>query len=243
MLRPLGTILTIVIPLLGSFAADGFGGAPAKPKRVLILYSQRRELPINQQWERGIREGIEASLGKPVAVDSEYLDFHRLKKGEERQALLDLVLSKYRAIEPDVVIPVSDAIAGLFVRRNPFPNAAVIFCSILEQTREQLPRSPKMTGVLYRFDARRTVQCARRLIPSTRTAIVISGSGEADLVLLEPIQADLAPEKEIQCEYWTGIPIDSLCAQVSQLPPSHVIVFNSYMRDRAEKSPRCPGTC
>ena len=76
------------------------------------------------------------------------------------------------------------------------------------------------------------MQCARRLLPSTRTVIVISGSGEADLFLLERIQADLAPDKELQSEYWTGIPIDSLCAQVSQLPPSHVILFNSYMRDR-----------
>jgi len=32
MLRPLGTILTIVIPLLGSLAADGLGNGPPKPK-------------------------------------------------------------------------------------------------------------------------------------------------------------------------------------------------------------------
>lgn len=218
--------------LAGTVGPDGAAASPADPPRVLVLYSQRRELPINQQWERGIREGIEAHLGKTVAIDSEYLDFHRLEKGEERQALLDLVLAKYQPIQPDVVIPVSDAIAGFFVRQNPFPDAAVVFCSILEKTRDRLPRSPKMTGVLYRFDARRTVQCARRLFPSTRTAIVISGSGEADRLLLEAIRADLALEKQIPCEYWTGIPIDILCDRVSQLSPSHVILFNSYMRDR-----------
>ena len=100
----------------------------------------------------GIRKGIEANLGKPVAIDSEYLDFHRVEKAEERQTLLDLVLAKYQPIKPDIVIPVDDAIAGLFVRQNPFPDVAVVFCSILEKTYEQLPRSPKMTGVLYRFD-------------------------------------------------------------------------------------------
>ena len=140
----------------GIVCPDGSAADPVVPPRVLVLYSQRRELPINQQWERGIREGIEANLGKPVAIDSEYLDFHRVEKSEDRQALLDLVLSKYQAIKPDVVIPVHDAIAGLFVRQNPFPDAAVVFCSILEKTRDQLPLSPKMTGVLYRFDARRT---------------------------------------------------------------------------------------
>ncbi len=222
-----------VLSLLGGIVCpDGAAAGPAAPPRVLVLYSQRRELPINQQWERGIREGIEANLGKPVAIDSEYLDFHRLDKGENRQALLDLVLAKYQPLQPDVVVPVSDAVAGLFVRQNPFPDAAVVFCSILEKTRDQLPLSPKTTGVLYRFDARRTVQCAHRLFPSTRTAIVISGSGEMDLLLLETVQADLALEKQIQCEYWTGIPIDTLCDRVTQLPPSHVIVFNSFMRDR-----------
>jgi signal transduction histidine kinase/ABC-type uncharacterized transport system substrate-binding protein len=231
------TTRTVNAVLLLSLAAgivcpDGSAADPVVPRRVLVLYSQRRELPVNQQWERGIRKGIEANLGKPVAIDSEYLDFHRLEKVEDRQALLDLVLSKYQSIKPDVVIPVHDGIAGLFVRQNPFPDAAVVFCSILEQTRDQLPPNSKMTGVLYRFDARRTVQCAPRLIPATRTAIVISGSGEADLFLLEAIRADLAPEKEIQCEYWTGTPIDTLCDRVSQLPPGHVIVFNSYMRDR-----------
>ncbi len=224
-----GFVLSLVT---GIVCSDGSTAGAVHPARVLVLYSQRRELPINQQWERGIREGLETNLGKPVAIDSEYLDFHRLVKAEERQALLDLVLAKYRPLQPDVVIPVSDAVAGLFVRQDPFPEAAVVFCSILEKTRDQLPLSPKMTGVLYRFDARRTVQCARRLLPSTRSAIVISGSGEMDLLLLETVQADLALEKQIQCEYWTGIPIDALCDRVSQLTPSHVILFNSYMRDR-----------
>lgn len=216
----------------GIVCPDGSAAEPVAPPRVLVLYSQRRELPINQQWERGIREGLEAHLGKPVAIDSEYLDFHRLERAEERQALLELVLAKYQPLKPDVVIPVSDAVAGLFVRQNPFPEAAVVFCSILEKTRDQLPLSRRMTGVLYRFDARRTVRCARRLFPATRTAIVVSGSGEADLLLLEPIQADLALDKQIPCEYWTGIPIDTLCDRVAQLPPGHVVVFNSYMRDR-----------
>ena len=216
----------------GLVCPEGSAADPVIPPRVLVLYSQRRELPTNQQWERGIREGIEANLGEPVAIDSEYLDFHRVEKNEHRQALLDLVLAKYQPIKPDVVIPVSDAIAGFFVRQNPFPDAAVVFCSILERTRDQLPLSPKMTGVLYRFDARRTVQCARRLFPSTGTAIVISGSGEADLLLLGEVQADLAREKDVRCEYWTGIPIDTVCDRVSQLPPGHVIVFTLYMRDR-----------
>ncbi|MGE3778661.1 MAG: GAF domain-containing protein, partial [Pirellulaceae bacterium] len=203
----------------------------ANPSRVLVLYSERRELPINAQWERGIRKGIKSRIGTQVTIDSEYLDFHRLGNDEEQRALLALVLSKYQGIQPDVVIPVHDGIAGLFARHNPFPDAGVVFCSILETTRDQLPHSPRMTGVVYRFDARRTVQCARLLMPSTHTAVVISGSGAADLILLESIRADLSPEKDVRCEYWTGIPLDSLCDRVSQLPPGHVIVFSSYMRD------------
>ena len=209
---------------------------PADTRTGFRSVSERRSpnsgryAPANRP--RSSKNQSEANLGKPVAIDSEYLDFHRLEKAEQRQALLDLVLATYQPIQPDVVIPVHDGIAELFVRQNPFPDAAIVFCSILEKTREQPPLSRKTTGVLYRFDPRRTVQCARRLIPSTHTAIVISGSGEADLFLLEAIRADLSLEGDVRCEYWTGIPIDSLCDRVSQLPSGHVIVFNSYMRDR-----------
>ena len=137
-----GRTLTAVLVLslvAGTLCPDGSAAEPVAPPRVLVLYSQRRELPINAQWERGIREGIEANLGTSVAIDSEYLDFHRVEKSEDRQALLNLVLAKYQAIKPDVVIPVHDGIAGLFVRQNRFPDAAVVFCSILERRARSSP--------------------------------------------------------------------------------------------------------
>ncbi len=240
MWRVLWTTLIVFIPLLGTFAANGFGGAPAKPKRVLVLYSHRYALPINQQWERGIRAGIEANLREQVAIDNEYLDLQRLKTDDDRRGLMDLLRLKYEALEPDVVIPVDDAAAKIFTDRAPFPNAAVVFCSIQEKTRERLPVTSQMTGVIYRWEPRRTVQCARRLLPAARNAIVISGTGADDLVLLERIKADLTGEREIELTYWTGVPIDDVCARAAELPRGSFILFNSFLRDRNGEIPTVP---
>lgn len=206
--------------------------AEAKSPRVLVLYSQRREIPIIDQWGRGIREGIETHFGETVVIDSEYLDFDRLDSDEARQAMLKLVLAKYHGMEPDVIIPVQDGIALHVARHNPFPRAALVFCSILERTREQLPDNLNATGVLFRFDAGRTVRYARRLFPATKGVVVISGSADADALLLRTIQTELSADQEIRCEYWTGMPIATLLTRVSQLPEGQIVLFNLYLQDQ-----------
>jgi len=63
--------------LIGLFtpAAIASGGETSKPKEVLLLYSYRHLMPINFEWDRGIREAIESGPGEPVTIDIEYLDF------------------------------------------------------------------------------------------------------------------------------------------------------------------------
>lgn len=230
----LATVLSIALPLGAAWLPAFDAGADERDApRILVLHSLRRELPVIEHWQRGIRDGLEASFGGPMALDSEYLDFDRLDKQADRQALLNLVLSKYESIPPDVVIPVHDSIAALFARQNPFPNASIVYCSIHEKSLALLPRLPRATGVVYRFAPRRTLHGARRLFPTTRGAVVISGSAEVDLRLLETLRAELDFERSFPIEYWTGLPLDELQAKVAQLPRDRIILFNSYLRHSA----------
>ena len=223
--------------LIGLFisAAIASGGDALKPKEVLILYSYRHLMPINQQWDRGIRNTIESNLREPVTIDIEYLDFQRLNSRDYREKWLDLLRLKYGELKPDVVIPVHDPTAEFFIEnhRSLFPDAAVVFCSISERMRDRLPLTSKMTGVLYRVDFRSTVECARRLLPTTRKVIVVSGAGETDLALVAGAKAAFADEKQIEFTYWTGVPIDELRTQASRLPTDSVILFLTFDLDRA----------
>ena len=137
---------------------------------MLILYSHRYVLPINLQWDRGIRTGIEENLREPVAIDVEYLDFERLKQDEYRDSWVALLRQKYADCVPDVVIPVNDVAAVCIAERYPdlFPQAAVVFCSVSEQVLSRLPVTSRMTGVAYRLDYQGTLEMACRLFPETQ---------------------------------------------------------------------------
>ena len=75
-------------------AAIATGGDALKPKEVLILYSYRHLMPINQQWDRGIRNTIESNLREPVTIDIEYLDFQRLNSRDYREKWLESLASE-----------------------------------------------------------------------------------------------------------------------------------------------------
>jgi hypothetical protein len=110
-------------------------------------------MPINQQWDRGIRNTIESNLKEPVTIDIEYLDFQRLNSRDYREKWLELLRLKYGGLKPDVVIPVHNPTAEFFIenRQSLFSDAAVVFCSIREAARP-LATNFQMTGVLYRLD-------------------------------------------------------------------------------------------
>ena len=81
-------------------------------------------MPINFEWDRGIRESIESDLGEPVTIDIEYLDFLQLKNRDYREKWLELLRLKYGKLKPDMAIPVHE---GLGVR-GPMATAVGWMC-------------------------------------------------------------------------------------------------------------------
>ena len=159
----------------GSFA---FGDASAQPRKVLVLYSFSYGRPINLDWDRGIRMGLEANLDEPVDIDVEFLDVEQLPNREGRDKWVELLRMKYADLRPDVVIPVGDSAAACLAVEHPnlFPQAAVVFCSISAQTLSRFPMTNRMTGVAYRVDFQGTLEIACRLFPATRSVIVVGGA-------------------------------------------------------------------
>lgn len=204
------------------------------PKRILILYTLRHSLPINQQWERGIFSAFESEHLDSVVIDVEYLDASRLEDVVLRELWMDLIRRKYEHSQPDLVIPVHDVASALFVNnyQTLFPNASVVFCSLSERLQSQLPLTANMTGVVYRFDYERTIQCALRLWPNARKVVVVSGEGQLDRAVREEFQLCYSGQQHLEIEYWSGIPENVLCEKAKQLPSNCFILFLTHDQDR-----------
>jgi len=207
----------------------------AHAKRVLILHSHSRAMPVIFDWERGLFKGLAAKMGEPVAIDVEYLAFERLVTREDRDLWIDLLRRKYADAMPDVVVPVNNAAALCMAQTHPelFPQAAVVFCSVNEQVLSQLSVTSRMTGVAYRLDYQATLETACRLFPDTHTAIVVSGLGEDDVAMCEQAKAAFARKKRVQVAFWTGLPVADLCDRLSRLESGTIILYLSHDCDSA----------
>jgi signal transduction histidine kinase/ABC-type uncharacterized transport system substrate-binding protein len=202
-------------------------------KHVLILYTHRVAMPISQQWDRGIRAALQAESKHPITIDVEYVDSDRLGGKEAIDKLFDLLRLKYAANPPDLVIPVFDPSALAYTSQSQrlFPNADVVFCSVHEKALPKLKGYPRSAGISYRLDYQKTLDLAKQLIPSLKRVIVICGSSQENLALLNDLKSTLPPRPGEEIDYWVGTPIDTMCQQAQELPSDTVLLFLVHDRD------------
>lgn len=229
--------LTALITILVSatlWAEFGRTAEPPPVKRVLILYSHRQELPINLDWDRGIRTAIEQNFPDPVAIDVEYIDGQRLDDASLQELWVALLRKKYELTKPDLVIPVHDLTATLFLNhyQKIFPEVPVVFCSLHETRLSQVKLTETMTGVVYRLEYSKTIDIALRLRPNTQRIVVVSGTARIDNLIREEFRSQI-PESNLPIiDYWTGLPVDQLCEEVQRLPQNTVVLYISQDQDR-----------
>lgn len=205
----------------------------APTKHVLILYTHRVAMPISQQWDRGIRAALRAESKHPITIDVEYVDSDRLGGKEAIDKLFDLLRLKYAANPPDLVIPVFDpsAIAYTSQSQRLFPNADVVFCSVHEKLSAKLKGYPRSAGISYRVDYQKTVDLAKRLIPTLKRIIVVCGNSQENLAVLNDLKSTLPFRAGEEVDYWVGMPIDTMCLQARKLPSDSVLLYLTHDRD------------
>ena len=205
-----------------------------QPKRVLIFFVVNTIQPVHFDWEQGIRSALQAGTDGPLDIDVEFADLLRYEDPVYVEKLVGLLRHKYSSRRIDVVIPVYDN-ALEFVRRfgeSVFPGAAVVFCSVHEDTFKGMKLAPNVTGVTYSFDFDGTLDLARKLWPPTRHVAIIAGvdaAGRGTEAQARRALAKYSPELEFT--YFSGTPIDSLQDEVRRLPRDTVIFILPYVLD------------
>jgi signal transduction histidine kinase len=205
-----------------------------RTKRVLILFAVNTIQPVHFDWEHGIRSALQAGTDGPVDIDVEFADLLRFEDSVYVEKLISLFRHKYSSRRIDVVIPVFDNSLE-FVRRygdSAFPGAAVVYCSVHEDTLKGMKLASNVTGVTYNFDFDGTMELARKLWPPTRHVAIIAGVDASGRATEAQARRALAKySSELEFTYFSGTPIDSLQDEVRRLPRDTVIFILSYVLD------------
>jgi len=212
-------LLVVVFATLGW--ADGAGAADTQ-KRVLVLSSTRRDVPISMVAERELPRLLGAGLEEELDYYSEYIDVPRFSEASYPAAFRDFLRLKYNDQHFDVVVAMGDVAFELLrtYRRELFADAPVVF--FVNQPVKAFPNS---TGVIVELKFGRTLELAAELQPDLRNVFVVSGASSRDKLFEDMTRTQLQQyASHLNITYISGLTTANLEARLSSLP-AHSIVY------------------
>ena len=142
MRAPLGSLVAVgltALLLVVSEAAPPPGDRPSAPpsaadpappaRRVLLLYSNRADLPANVLVDQSIRARLGSGIPGAIDVHAEYLDVTRFPEERQRELERNYLRDRYAGKPIDLIVAISrPAINLLIAKGDPiFAGVPVVF--------------------------------------------------------------------------------------------------------------------
>lgn len=208
------------------------GGIPG-PKKVLMIFSESKDVPGNIMLEQAVRTEMQRVGTNGLEFSTEYLDASHFSDREHFRVFQDYLGKKYAAQKLDLIMafPSRDYRLAGELPAALFPDVPVVFTAVNELEVPQAMNKLGVTGIVQRFDLRGTLGLILRLQPDTRRVVVIGGTSDVDRATLGRIaEASLALEG-VEVEFWTNRPAAELPGAVTSLPLGTVILLSTVLRD------------
>ena len=218
-------------PGAGTAAPRPGAAPPGSPTRIVVLHSERLELPGSLRFDESFRAALAAGGDRSFDVYSESLDTARFSTERDRQAQRDHLRQKYADRKPDLIISLGEAARDFLVRHGArlFPGTPIIAGG----TREAIDALPAgIIGVVTRTQMRSTLELALRLHPGTRRVLVLAGASPVDrreAQLAEQQFREAAPTLEIVAP--GPLPMPAILEAVASQPPHTVIFYVHILQD------------
>jgi PAS domain S-box-containing protein len=208
--------------------------AAEAPRQILILYTHRHDLPLNQTVDAKLRANFGEALGDRVEVYSEHINAPSFPDRESHKRLLEFLHGKHSPRGLDLIVAVTP-IALDAVQDNRdwfFPNTPVVYLCVAESDIKTRPLRSGVTGIPVKLDFGESARVALRLRPNTRRVVVVAGTGPDDVSDADAARRDLQPlAEQVDLVYLVGLPMDQLLGEVARLPGDAVILYTEITRD------------
>ena len=219
-----------LMPLAATAAAAG--GDEGAQKRVLVVYSTRRDTQLPTLGDREMPRLLEEALSAKPDYYSEYVDGARFPEAQYQQAFRNYLRLKYHGMRFDLVIASHRLAYELVtsVRDELFRGTPIVF---LTQDRS-VPRIANSAEIVVEPDYRRTIDLALRLQPDTTQVFVISGSSPRDTALERVARQQFASlQPKVAFTYLTGLETEALEQRLATLPEHAIVFYVIFYQDAA----------
>ena len=230
--------LTLVLLTPASLGAQPMAAAP-EPRRVVIVYDERTDLPGLAILDAGLVQTLTDGSSGAVEIYRESLDLSRFGAGAHLDLKREYLRAKYAAKKIDVVIAAMGPSLDFVLQHaeTTFPGVPIVFCGIdrRELAGRMLPDN--VTGVLVRREFAPTLEIALKLHPNTTRVVFVGGAGEFDARLVAQARGELRPyEDRLAITYLTTLSLRDLLAELATLPPQTLVLYATMFQDAAGES-------
>jgi PAS domain S-box-containing protein len=224
-------VLTSATP--GAGLAAPLPGVPegSAVTRIVVLHSERLELPGSLRFDESLRAALATGGGGPFDVFSESLDTTRFPTADGRLAQRDYWRRKYADRKPDLIVSIGDAAREFLVRHRAslFPGTPII-AGVTRGTLDSLP--PGFIGLVTRTQMRTTLELALGLHPGTRRVVVLAGASPMDRQEVEiAVREFRAAAPAIEIVELGPLPMAKIIDAAASLPPHTLIFYVHILQD------------
>jgi signal transduction histidine kinase len=202
-------------------------------KRVLMLFSEARDLPGNVLMDAGVREEMLAHNTNHIEFFAESMDASYFPDPEHYKLFGDYIKDKYAGQKIDLVM--------MFMARDfrlarametALPtNIPSVIVVINDMNTSRMPTDRPFTGIYQRSDIQGTFRFIFHLQPETRRVMIIGGVSGADQVSLGRIAEATKSVEGVKFNFLTNMPVADLTTAVQSLSAGTVVLLGPVQRD------------
>jgi signal transduction histidine kinase len=231
----LAVIVLILFGAQNGPAQTAASGENSRPKRVLMIFGEGKDVPGNVMLEQAVRAEMQKLSTNRIEFFGENLDASHFSDASHYLLFQDYLGRKYAGQNLDLllVFPSRDYTLAEELPAAVFPGLPVVLVAANEMAVPPDLGKHGITGIIQRFDLRGTLGLILRLQPETRRVVVIGGTSDMDRATLGRIEEVARSLDGIEFDFWTNRPVAELPVAVKSLPEDTVILLSTVQRDVA----------
>ncbi|WP_269540594.1 ATP-binding protein [Cerasicoccus fimbriatus] len=206
------------------------------PLRVLVLYSNQRTLPANQDFQNGLWASLEGAINTHrIELFEEYLEIHRLPLEDDEPIMVSYLRERYADLKPDVVVSVGGQALDFSSHwmANVIPEAIEIFAAVREDQLMAVEQNKPFVGVLNVVQVVPLLEVASSMLPATKEIVLVGGSAPYDRALMRVARQNIQEAFPWEIREIIAASPDAIAAELSQLSPETIVLYTTFFKDSA----------
>lgn len=205
-------------------------------RRVLLLYSYEREFAPHDAFASLFRSELGRRFPEPIDFIELSLQAARASRTAPDQAVLDKVRSTIAGPPPDLVVTIGGPAATFAqaYRSQLFPTTPVLLADVDRRFVDQATVTRYDTVVAVEHRPADMIDSILRLLPDTKSIVVVIGSSQLGQFWLKEVQREFARfQPQIRFIWTDQLTYDDLIRRSSQLPRHSAILYGLLTLDAA----------